>query len=150
MKMIKSIIFIIAIMITGTAYGSSQLSQTDIYWLAKNIYYEARGESVLGQIMVGVVTISRQQSGEWGDTIKAVVTAPKQFSWYDPDKKAIPKNKKSWIMAKKIAILSCVAYCILGEPKIQYYHNLSAHPKWADRLQKVLVVENHIFYEKKS
>jgi spore germination cell wall hydrolase CwlJ-like protein len=169
MKLVN--IIIVILILVGTAYGgpqpdysqsapqsasqsttqsTTQLSQNDLYWLAKNIYYEARGESTIGQIMVGIVTISRLRSGKWGNTIKDVVTAPKQFSWYDPAKKTIPRNKKAWLKAKKLAFWSCVTYCMIGEPKIYYYHNLSTHPEWAKQLQKVFVVENHIFYEKKS
>jgi spore germination cell wall hydrolase CwlJ-like protein len=79
MKIIFSLL-IIVFSTVGMAHGADRsLTQTDLYWLAKNIYYEARGESTIGQIMVGIVTISRQQSGKWGNTFKDVITYSNQF-----------------------------------------------------------------------
>lgn len=48
--------------------------------LATTIYLEARDQSELGQRAVAEVALRRRESGRWGDSVCAVVTAPKQFA----------------------------------------------------------------------
>lgn len=48
--------------------------------LATTVYLEARDQSELGQRAVAEVALRRRESGRWGDSVCAVVTAPKQFA----------------------------------------------------------------------
>jgi spore germination cell wall hydrolase CwlJ-like protein len=48
--------------------------------LATTVYLEARDQSELGQRAVAEVALRRQEDGRWGDSVCAVVTAPKQFA----------------------------------------------------------------------
>ena len=147
MKFFYTLILVLSLFtIPQTAQG---FSQSDIYWLSQNIYHEARGEDNIGQVMVGIVTLSRKDSGLWGNTIKDVVTAPKQFSWYSP-RHIIPTNKKAWLHSKEVAFYSILCYYILGKPKVIYYHTKNICPSWSRRCDKVSVVGNHIFYKSKK
>lgn len=49
------------------------LSSKDVDCLAKNIYYEAGGESEEGKVAVAMVTINRVRDGRFGKTICSVV-----------------------------------------------------------------------------
>jgi spore germination cell wall hydrolase CwlJ-like protein len=51
------------------------LSDRDIECMARNIFYEAGGESTEGKIAVGVVTMNRTQDGRFGRTVCDVVKA---------------------------------------------------------------------------
>ncbi len=51
------------------------LSDRDIECMARNIFYEAGGESTEGKIAVGVVTLNRAQDGRFGKTVCDVVKA---------------------------------------------------------------------------
>jgi spore germination cell wall hydrolase CwlJ-like protein len=133
------------------AYTSNYIltkpSKNDIYWLAQNIYHEARGESLEGQLMVGIVTVTRMYNGKWGNTIKDVVTAPYQFSWYNKNKK-IKKHLdiKAWNQAKLIARYSFSAYNLFKNENIMYYHRIDILPEWSARHQQLIIIGNHIFY----
>jgi hypothetical protein len=66
-------------------YSTNHYNYTDEeeYILAQLIYGEARGETPTGKIAVANVVMNRVLCrGAWGNTIKAVVTAPGQFSGY--------------------------------------------------------------------
>ena len=52
-------------------------NRKDVACLAKNIYFEAGTESMLGKMAVAQVTINRVKNGYWGDTICDVVNAKK-------------------------------------------------------------------------
>ena len=66
---------------TATASLSTQSAQArqasypeeDLYWLARIISAESRGESLLGQIAVGNVVLNRVESAQYPDTIKGVI-----------------------------------------------------------------------------
>jgi N-acetylmuramoyl-L-alanine amidase len=59
--------------------------------LAENLYHEARGESIDGQLMVAEVTINRVLSPDFPNTVCEVVNQPGQFSWVG---KGLPINEK--------------------------------------------------------
>lgn len=55
-------------------------------FLAQNVYHEARGESVKGQLAVAQVTLARYLSGKFGKTLTTVVFKRNQYSWTDDPK----------------------------------------------------------------
>lgn len=110
--------------------------------LAQNIHYEAKGESKLGKIAVGHVTINRTKSKVFPETICKVVNQPGQFSWVNKvrvNMQAIPTSTKQ------------LAYDLLsGKYKVDptfgalYFHNI--HLDGFARKQTV-VINNHVFYK---
>lgn len=52
---------------------AGQQSQEDLYWLAKIIYAESRGEPFQGQVAVGAVIINRLQNPRFPKTIKSII-----------------------------------------------------------------------------
>ena len=48
--------------------------------MAGTIYLEARSESVTGQLAVAEVALRRADSGQWGNSVCSVLTAPGQFA----------------------------------------------------------------------
>lgn len=55
-------------------------SAADPLCLATTVYLEARDQSALGQRAVAEVALRRKEDGRWGESVCAVVTAPKQFA----------------------------------------------------------------------
>ena len=114
--------------------------------LALNIYHEARGERVEGQIAVAQVTMNRVKHDEWGSTICKVVYQPKQFSWTHIIKDQTPKDSKAWRKAKIIArdvMIGNVEDPTMGAV---YYHANYVNPNWAEYMDLSKVIGNHLFY----
>ena len=63
--------------------GGVMLFLESIFWLAMNIYHEARGEQLAGQVAVGHVVLNRAE--RQGKPVKDIVLAPYQFSWANGD-----------------------------------------------------------------
>ena len=78
----------------------------DLHWMALNLYHEARGEPIRGQMAVAFVTMNRVHHPRFPDTIKGVIQEPNQFTWYSDGKSDKPRNAKMWREAKEIAALS--------------------------------------------
>lgn len=122
---------------------------TDIEWLALNIYHEARGETVEGMMAVGVVTLNRVRSSKYPDTIKEVVKQYKQFSWYWDGISDVPYDVTSWETSKAIAKILLINNNLKIKQKLRnvyHYHAKSVKPRWAKHMDKVEKIGNHIFY----
>lgn len=120
----------------------------DQHWcLSMNIYHEARGERVEGQIAVAHVTINRVNSKRFPGEICDVVYQDKQFSWTHLIKDPEPKEEKSWENAQVIA--RDVMIGNTEDPTIGaiFYHANWVNPYWADDMKLTKVIGNHLFYK---
>lgn len=118
----------------------------EIECLAKNIYFEARGEPIEGQVAVAAVTINRVNADKFPKSICKVVHQPYQFSWVQQLKSHTPKSKAEYELAVKIA----TGY-IEGKFKdptygSTYYHADYVNPRWNKFVNKKVKIGSHIFY----
>ncbi len=118
----------------------------DIDCLAHNIYHEARGESIKGQIAVAAVTINRLFAQGYPSSICKVVHQPYQFSWVKLLKNHSPKNKTQYEIAKAIAKDYVQGRFKDPTKGSLFYHATYVSPKWSKKLTKTVTIGNHIFY----
>jgi spore germination cell wall hydrolase CwlJ-like protein len=110
--------------------------------LAKNIYHEARSESLRGQLAVAHVTLNRVDSGRYSSSLCGVVYQRNQFSWTQN-----PPVISNVSLYKKIKVL---AYdVIMGKTTdptrgALSFHNKTVDPGW--KKSPKIVIDNHIFY----
>lgn len=124
--------------------------------LAKNIYYEARHESLLGQVAVGLVTVHRVNSRRFPSNICAVVQQGGentlhrcQFSWYCDGLSDNPKEQVAYQLAQQVAEMVLDPATVIPDftRGADHYHaDYIQTPCWATRMQKVAHVDTHIFY----
>ena len=117
----------------------------DVDCLAKNIYHEARGEGLHGQIAVAQVTVNRVASGKFQNTICKTVYASKQFSWTNDKSKRV-KDAKAWQDAVVVARAVLTQSVHLPDFKALYFHTRQVRPQWAKTKRVIAVINNHIFY----
>lgn len=117
----------------------------DIQALTANIYYEARGEPLLGQLLVAQVTINRTKREEWPSSIEEVVKQEKQFSWFKAKLNRSPEDKKAWKQAEQIARFALENDIDFSEGAV-YYHANYVKPRWAKSLTHIITIGNHKFY----
>ena len=117
--------------------------------LAANIYFEARNQSDLGQLAVGIVTLNRARSEQWADTICGVVYEPRQFSWtHDKKQRRYTEDELAYLKALNLAskLLNGEFDAMLDMFPADHYHKRTVNPDWARRFERVAVVQDHIFY----
>ncbi len=133
--------------------------KNDLYWLALNIYYEARGETLHGRMAVAFVTLNRVGSSRFPDTIEEVVKQNNQFSWYKKGKTYTPSKYESWKAANYVAELCLELYntavgfdptrkdWIVDGALFYYAHNKIKEPYWvkAEKMVVTTVIGNHTF-----
>lgn len=137
-----------------TAIGTPAISRpklqavhkTDLNCLAQNIYHEARGEPIEGQIAVALVVTNRVISGLFQNTICGVVYAKEQFSWTQDSTKTIV-DAKAFKVAKEIAAGVLDQSIHLPDFTALYFHNRTVRPQWRKTKLLVAQIGNHVFYK---
>lgn len=118
------------------------------YCLAQNIYFEARGESKLGQEAVAWVTLNRVMDPARPKTICAVVWQDSQFSWTSDGLKDTPALDEAWTQAQNIATDITARW----NPNIDptqgsvMFHAARVNPDWSDNFTKIVRIDDHVFY----
>lgn len=115
--------------------------------LATAVYYEARGESLEGQLAVAHVVMNRASSGRYPPDWCGVVKQPAQFSFvhngYLPQ---ADTNSEAWRKAEAIAELAAANVVPSISTDVLWYHADYVAPAWRRNLQEVAQIGAHIFY----
>ena len=116
--------------------------------LARNVYYEAGTEEILGKIAVAQVTLNRVQTGYWGDHVCDVVYAPEQFSWTKYNDKVNTRPTGHLWKESLLAVSTVVdnGVRIRQMNKALFYHADYVRPFWRDNKKMIGQIGSHIFY----
>lgn len=115
--------------------------------LATAVYFEARGESLEGQLAVARVVINRAASGRYPPDWCSVVKQPYQFSFVRHGE--FPKadtESDAWRKAEAIAELAAANIVPSVGADVLWYHADYVSPSWGRRLNIVEKIGAHIFY----
>ena len=126
-------------------YAGADVADEETDCLARAVYWESKGEPLVGQLAVADVIINRAQSGRFASTICGVVRQRSQFSFvhggYIPP---APQGSAQWHVAVAIARIARQDLAGDAAPQALFFHARSVHPGW--RLTRVASVGNHVFY----
>ena len=127
----------------------NNITEQDVECLAKNMFFEARNQGILGQLAVGMVTINRVVDKKYQNDICGVVWERKQFSWTHDGKSDRPKNKIAYAEAMSLALQ-------LLDPDVMilditdgatHYHANYVNPNWSVYMKRIVEIKDHIFYK---
>ncbi len=151
-------------------FGSKNVKRKDIYsadyiaalpranggkqWqcLSEALYFEARGESIKGQVAVAEVILNRVDSPAYPDSVCGVInqgTGRKfacQFTYTCDGRAEIINEQSAYERVAKIARL-----VMDGLPRnltkgATHYHTTSVRPSWARKFPKTAKIGSHVFY----
>lgn len=117
--------------------------------LAKNIYFEARNESLKGQMAVAIVTMRRVQDPRYPNTVCGVVYDNKQFSWYSDGLSDRPRNHRSYEDIALIAGAMLDTDTVIFDftyGSTHYHATWIENPYWASPQKITARIGRHIFY----
>lgn len=128
----------------------------EVQCLAKNIYYEARGEPIEGKLAIANATINRVRSLFYPQTVCDVVYQPQQFSWTSLRLKYTkPHDEVRWTEAQMIAERALEGGRLDNLEDVTEgatnFHAVTVHPKWRKdhELEKTVKIGHHVFYRPK-
>lgn len=137
----------------ATPLPATALSEKEQTCLATGVYFEARGESQLGQAAVAQVILNRVRNPTYPKTICGVVYQNQnwrnrcQFSFACDGIKDRITNRRAYATAKRIAGEVTRGETWLPEVgSATHYHATYVRPRWARAMEKVDKIGLHIFY----
>ena len=127
------------------AQGAPEELDGDMKCLAGAVYFEAKGESLEGQLADARVIINRAKSGRFASSLCGVVYQPSQFSFVrGGGMPPIRTESRSWREAVAIAQIAAQdEWDSLAEGAL-YFHARRVSPAWGKT--KLASIDNHIFY----
>lgn len=127
--------------------------EQDVYCLALNIYFEARGEPEAGRRAVAHVVLNRAADRRWPDSPCAVIAQgwPEsgplcQFSWYCDGNSDIPRPGAHWRDAARLADMVYRGRSQDPTRGALWYHADYVTPWWSSNLRRGPKIGRHIFY----
>lgn len=140
----------IILALTLSAHGGLSVAPEELVCLSRNIYHEARGESLKGQVAVGYVTLNRVSKDAFPDTICGVVYQKGQFSWTKDGKTDLPRDMIAYETAMNTAIAVIRGNVPDPTEGSLYFHAGSNRAFWTRRLERTVKIGGHSFYAEKT
>jgi N-acetylmuramoyl-L-alanine amidase len=113
--------------------------------LAGAIYFEARSETLAGQLAVGRVIVTRAASGRFPRSYCGVVYQPAQFSFVRANAMpAVNRDGPLWQQAVKIAQIAHSGAWKSPVEGAMFFHAAHVAPSWGKT--RIARVDNHVFY----
>jgi N-acetylmuramoyl-L-alanine amidase len=113
--------------------------------LAGAIYFEAKSETLEGQLAVGRVIVNRSRSGRFPASYCGVVFQHSQFSFIRGSAMpAISRNSRLWKNAVAIAQIAHEGTWTSEAEGALFFHAARVSPNW--HLTRIARVDSHIFY----
>ena len=115
--------------------------------LAKAVYFEARGESLEGQLAVAEVVLNRAASGIYPSDVCGVITQRAQFSFIRNGAFPTPdRGSSSWQTALAITHVARSGLARVVSSDVLWYHANYVAPRWGRFHTQVARIGAHIFY----
>ena len=174
MYKLKALFTLIFILFSSNSFGQWSIVASDIdeelICMAKNIYFEAGNQPLAGKLSVAFVTINRVVSSQFPDSVCDVIYQAEyrknymgnevpiigrcQFSWFCDGKSDTPTDSYTWVQSMEVAreileinnFQSRMILIDITEGAL-WYHADYVKPDWSKYLQRIITIENHIFYK---
>jgi hypothetical protein len=131
---------------------AADVNRQDALCLARNIYFEARGEGLRSQFAVAAVTLNRARDRRWADGICGVVYQKKQFSWTlsrPMSRPVVINDRAAWHRATEVAILSLAGLAPDYSQGATHYvapKRLRRMPVWTTAMDVSHRIDGHVFF----
>ncbi len=148
----------IAVVVAMMMQTGVDLPPKEVGCMAQNIYHEARGESIDGQLAVAHVTYNRVQSPRFPDNVCDVVVHDKgpapydcQFSWTCDGKSDRARDVEAFALAVLLSIEVMTRRAEDLTQGAQFYVAKSAlNRRWVRNLEPVGKIGRHFFMRRRS
>ena len=118
---------------------------SELNCLAGAVYFEAKGESLPGQLAVGRVVVARSRSGRFPASYCGVVFQRSQFSFVrGRSMPAVDRNSRGWRTAVAIARIAHEGSWKSPVEGALFFHATHISPGW--NKARIARIENHVFY----
>ncbi len=147
---------------TPVHFENADRLRRDHHCLATAVFYEARNESLLGQLAVAEVVLNRVSHRLYPNNVCGVVyegtdrstglsiygtNMSCQFSFTcDGSERRRPASGRTWETAQRVAAHALMGFSESVTEDATHYHADYVSPYWAPRLEHTRTIGTHIFY----
>lgn len=128
----------------AVAAQDAAASNDSLQCLAGAVYFESKGEPLVGQLAVAEVIINRAKSGRFPSDVCDVVTQRGQFSFVRGGHIPAISAGKAYRTAIAVAKVALASAWNSPAPKALFFNTPNCSP--GGRLTKIAAIGNHIFY----
>lgn len=160
MKRLLALALLLAPVAQAQEHLFSPSEMPEAWCLAQNIYYEARSSNYADRAGVADVVMNRVNDSRYPNTICEVVKQGEKnwdgsmvrnrcaFSWYCDGKSDWPTETDAWRSAQQLAYSMVIfgAFRGISEGATHYHAHYIDDPDWAQDLQLVGRIGEHIYY----
>ena len=144
--------------VPGISDKLPELDVVDAHWLALTMWGEARREGESGMRAVGHVIDNRRRAGMHGDFVTDTVSAPFQFSAWNPSDPNRARmmdlngadgagaDARAWRLARQIAEDILAGRSADPTGGALYYHSVAVAPPWSAGVAPVARIGDHLFF----
>lgn len=119
--------------------------ESDVYWLARIISAEARGESFKGKLAVGNVVLNRMRSSQFPNTVYGVIFDKKYGTQFAPVANGTIYNAPT--AESIIAAKACIEGYSLSSDILYFFNPSLSSGSWIKSTRKyAFTIGNHTFY----
>ena len=125
----------------------------ELQCLTEALYFEARGESLMGVHGVAEVILNRRDSGSYPDTVCGVVNQGAngrlyncQFSYNCDGQPEIINEPEAWDRMARVARVMLSDGPRMLTKGATHYHTRQVSPSWASRIPRTAEIGAHLFY----
>lgn len=132
----------------------SAISSNDRRCLSQAIYYEARSQSLAGQMAVADVVLNRVAHERYPDTICGVVYQGHtrdtgcQFSFTCDGSTDARVDRKAMYRSQLLATAVLGGFRVSLSQDATNYHATYVDPYWAPTLDRTVKIDDHVFYKR--
>jgi spore germination cell wall hydrolase CwlJ-like protein len=132
----------------GTALDASR----ELDCLTSAVYFEARGETPVGQAAVAQVVLNRVKHPAFPKTVCGVVFQGAarhtgcQFSFACDGSMHARRESGAWARARKVAARALSGVVLADIGSATHYHTIAVSPAWGPQMRRVAQVGLHVFY----
>lgn len=129
------------------AIDSDEQLTEQLQCLAGAVYFESRGEPLVGQLAVAEVVINRAEDSRWPASYCGVVYQRSQFSFVRGGRMpSINTNSPAWTRAKAVARIAHDGLWETDAADAVYFHARYVRPGWSRSKTRLAQIDTHIFY----
>jgi N-acetylmuramoyl-L-alanine amidase len=142
-------IALVALALLAICLPATAVARDDQSLIARTIYFEARSDGFRGMLAVAFVIRNRLAAGTFGDTVRAVIRSPAQFTVWNRGGRArsgaVPADDPHYRMALSAARLAGSGAVKDPSRGATHYHERSVRPAWARHMRVVARIGVHVF-----
>lgn len=132
---------------TSTEQDSiKSFSKEDVSWVAKTMYFEARGQGDKGKLAVGIIVLNRLKSKKYPKSIKKIILQKNQYSWVGKGYKITDQTE--WSKSKELA-WNLLNTGLSGDRQLELIRKkkyLFFHHRSLGVCRNSIVINKHVFY----